>query len=139
MRASDTSNIGERPESQDARSTKASLEQKSEPGSRHDFGKNMLQLLPIYPLWVIGEVYTFGAVKKGYGEDNWRGGTSWRRVLGCLLRHVFKWACGYDNDEESGLPHLAHAGFCIMQLLEFSQTRTEFDDRIEGAARMKIE
>ena len=37
-------------------------------GIKYDSGKNRLDLVPVYPLWELGKVYTFGANK--YAEDN---------------------------------------------------------------------
>ena len=96
-------------------------------GIKYDTEKNGLDMLPIYPLWAIGQVYTFGATK--YAKDNWRDGMKWTRIYAAVLRHLLKWASGKDADEETGLPHLAHAAFGLLALLEYSQTHLELDDR----------
>ena len=96
-------------------------------GIKYDTEKNGLDMLPVYPLWAIGQVYTFGATK--YAKDNWRDGMQWTRIYAAVLRHLLKWASGKDKDEETGLPHLAHAAFGLLTLLEYSQTHLELDDR----------
>ena len=100
-------------------------------GAKDDSGKNQLDLLPVYPLWEIGRTYSYGAVK--YAPDNWRAGISYRRIFSAILRHLWKWWGGERRDPESGLLHLAHAGFGILTLIEYEVTKSEFDDRPKGA------
>lgn len=96
-------------------------------GVKHDSGKIRMDLLSPIALEEIAKVMTFGAKK--YGDNNWRGGIKWSRVLGALLRHVFAFIRGEDNDPETGISHLAHGGCCIMFLLEYQATHGELDDR----------
>lgn len=100
---------------------------------KEDGGKNRVDLLPIQPLEDIAEVLTFGAQK--YADHNWRGGFKWSRLYGALFRHMFAWIKGQDKDPETGLSHLAHAGCCILFLLEHEKRKLGEDDRykvIEG-------
>lgn len=103
-------------------------------GIKDDSNKNQLDLLPVFPLWEIGRVYSYGAVK--YAPDNWRRGISYRRIIAAVLRHLYKWLGGEQLDPESGLPHLGHAGFGILTLLEYEQTHPEFDDRPQKVAKI---
>ena len=96
-------------------------------GLKSDAGKNGLDMLPVYPLWEIGRVYSFGAQK--YAKNNWRDGMDWSRIYAASMRHLLKWQNGNDLDEETGLPHLAHAAFGLLTLLEYSHTHPELDDR----------
>lgn len=96
-------------------------------GVKHDSGKVRVDLLSFEAMEEIAKVMTFGAGK--YGDDNWRGGMAWRRLLGAGLRHLFAFSRGENLDPESGLPHLAHAGCCIMFLLEYYLTANGKDDR----------
>jgi hypothetical protein len=96
--------------------------------SKHDSEKNMLQLLPLGALEAIGEVFTYGATK--YGANNWRKGLPWSRLLGALLRHIFSFAQRKDTDEETKKLHLAHAGCCLLMLLESQTKKIGEDDRI---------
>lgn len=86
-------------------------------GRKQDGGKPRLDLLPPRAITEIGKVLEFGARK--YAPDNWRKVEGWRwRYSGAALRHLFAWLGGEPNDPESGLHHLAHAGCCVLFLLE---------------------
>lgn len=102
-------------------------------GVKHDSGKPRMDLLSPYALEEIAKVMTFGASK--YGDNNWRGGILWSRVFGALLRHVWAFWRGEDKDSETGLSHLAHAGCCVMFLLEYTQIHRELDDRYKREAK----
>lgn len=93
-----------------------------------DENKNRVDLLPIGPMEAIAEILTFGANK--YADNNWRKGFKWSRVYGALLRHMFAWWRGEKCDPETGKSHLAHAGCCIMFLLEHEQRKLGEDDRV---------
>lgn len=99
-------------------------------GTKNDEGKPRVDLLSPIAMTKIAEVMTFGAKK--YEPHNWRKGIAWSRVTAALLRHVFAFMRGEDKDPETGLSHLAHAGCCIMFLLDYEETRKEFDDRYKG-------
>ena len=98
-----------------------------ETGKKHDSSKIRMDLLSPIALEEIAKVMTFGAKK--YGDNNWRNGLAWSRVIGALLRHVFAFIRGEDTDPESGLSHLSHAGCCLMFLLEYRITHPTLDDR----------
>lgn len=99
-------------------------------GIKHDQGKVQAELLSPTAMLEIAKVMSFGAGK--YGPHNWRGGIAWSRVLGASLRHIFAYLSGEDKDPETGLSHLAHAGCCIMFLLEYETTHKELDDRYKN-------
>jgi hypothetical protein len=94
---------------------------------KNDQEKIRMDLLPVYPIEEIAKVLTFGAKK--YADRNWEKGFSYSRVYGALLRHVFAWWGGQDKDSETNLSHLAHAGCCLMFLLEYEKTEKGVDDR----------
>lgn len=104
-----------------------SLEQKSEPGIRFDAGKLRFDLLPPDALSELVAVYTDGAAK--YSPRNWEKGMSWGRCLGALLRHVFAWMRGEQNDPESGHHHLAHAAWGCLALITYERHNIGTDDR----------
>jgi hypothetical protein len=88
-------------------------------GVKHDGEKPRLDLLPWGAVVACADVLTFGARK--YGEDNWhRVPDGKRRYLAASLRHVIAYARGEWLDEESGLPHLAHALTSLMFLFELA-------------------
>jgi hypothetical protein len=95
---------------------------------KYDEGKNRLDLIPTEALLQVGRIYTYGANK--YHDHNWRGGLKYSRLYGATLRHLFAFWTGEDLDAESGLPHLAHATFGLLGLLQYSiEGRKELDDR----------
>lgn len=94
---------------------------------KFDNGKVPLQLMSTVALNKIAEVLAHGAQK--YSANQWRTGMDWSRLIGAALRHITAFNNGEDLDPESGLSHLAHAGCCIMFLLEYEDTRCDFDDR----------
>lgn len=104
---------------------------KKQGGIKHDEGKPRMELLPTAPLVEIAKVLSFGAEK--YSPHNWRGGFDYSRLVGATLRHLTAWNDGEDKDEESGISHLAHAGCCILFLLEQEAKGTGTDDRHKGA------
>lgn len=105
----------------------SATQKKKEPAVKYDNEKPSLDLLPSHSLEQIAKVLDFGAEK--YGKYNWMAGMSWSRLLGATLRHIFKFISGEDIDKESNLPHLAHAGSCILFLLWYTEHRNQFDDR----------
>ena len=96
-------------------------------GLKYDADKPRTDLLDPEFLLGVSRVLGFGAAK--YQADNWRGGISVRRLLGALLRHSFAMLQGEDNDPESGEPHWAHAGCCLMFLAWMLKNRPDMDDR----------
>lgn len=99
-------------------------------GRKNDHGKVRMDLLPPEALEEIAKVLTFGAQK--YAAHNWRAGFVWSRTAAALLRHFWSWMRGQDNDPETGLSHLAHAGCNLLFLLTFVVTKTGTDDRYKS-------
>jgi hypothetical protein len=96
-------------------------------GLKDDECKLRYDLIPAYPLEVLAQVYTAGAAK--YEDNNWRKGIKWGRLFGAIMRHLWAYWRGEDLDRETLLPHLAHAIWGCMSLLEYSVTYPEGDDR----------
>ena len=96
-------------------------------GIKYDDDKPRMALLSTYALIETAKVLNYGAQK--YGDDNWRGGISARRLISAALRHILAFNDGEDNDPETGLSHLAHAMCMLMFELESSVTHPELDDR----------
>lgn len=109
------------------RTTSATGGEKGVKDERHD-------LIPREGLEAIARVYAFGATK--YADHNWRKGYEWSKSYAAAMRHLVAFWSGETHDEESGLPHLAHAGFHIMALLTWLEQDGEgsqFDDRYRPA------
>lgn len=85
---------------------------------KNDEDKLQYGLLPITALEAIVQVLTYGAKK--YEPRNWERGMSWNRMFGALFRHLMAFWRGETKDQESGFPHLAHAGCCLLFLLQYS-------------------
>jgi hypothetical protein len=96
-------------------------------GTKFDDSKLRVDLLDPLALEGISRVLTFGAKK--YNAHNWRGGISYSRLIGALLRHLFAIMRREDLDPESGLPHIDHLGCCWMFLSNAMKTRQDLDDR----------
>jgi hypothetical protein len=86
-----------------------------------------LSLLPYPALASISRVYNYGASK--YAAHNWRAGMPWSWSYDALQRHLGLFWEGQDLDDESGLPHLAHAGFHVFSLLTYQEQNLGTDDR----------
>lgn len=90
-------------------------------GKKYDTGKPMVGTLArVFPhaLMAIGECIEFGTHK--YPDPN-----NWKKVDGAktryldsLMRHLLKHYMGITKDEETGLPHLAHAAWNALAILE---------------------
>ena len=66
----------------------------------------------------VAAVLAYGAKK--YGAGNWKALKHGReRYLGALFRHLIAYSLGERLDAETGLPHLAHAGCCLMFMAGF--------------------
>ena len=94
---------------------------------KDDAGKPRITLIPPEALLGIASALTYGASK--YGADNWQKGTDWRRYADALARHLIAWLMGENLDPESKLPHLHHAGACIVILIGLVERGLGRDDR----------
>lgn len=93
------------------------------PGRKDDGTKPDWSLLPWKGLETVVRVMEFGASK--YGRDNWFTlPDARRRLFSAAVRHLLSRLNGEKNDQESGLPHLAHAACCVLSLLHFEAEDT---------------
>lgn len=81
-------------------------------------------------LKALGEVYGFGATK--YDPTNYRKGYAWSLSLHAMLRHILAFMAGEDFDPESGLPHMAHASWHGLTLVQYMKDHPELDDRYKA-------
>lgn len=93
--------------------------------------KTRWDLLPFGALEGVAAVLDHGATK--YGAHNWKRGADWSRYYAALCRHLFAWWGGEDCDPETGASHLAHAGCCLLFLLEYERRGWGCDDRATAA------
>lgn len=86
-------------------------------GVKYDTNKAEYGLIPANALHEIAKVLTYGATK--YSRDNWRQVPEReRRYYDALMRHLWAIRRGEPADEETGMSHYAHAGACLLFLLE---------------------
>lgn len=94
-------------------------------GQKYDYGKLRWGLLPNAAVCEVIKVLMRGAEK--YETDNWkRVPDARRRYYEAAMRHLTAWWDGERDDPEWGLSHLAHAGCCVLFLLWFEVTGTDF-------------
>lgn len=96
-------------------------------GVKFDQDKPRIELVPPDAISGIGHVMTYGAKK--YGDRNWEKGIAPSRLLGAALRHLLAWSFGENQDPESGLPHLWHAGASVLMLIATVNRNLHPDDR----------
>jgi hypothetical protein len=85
-------------------------------GVKHDQSKPDWSLMPFHALEEVVRVLDHGAAK--YGRDNWKElEHAEQRYFAAALRHLTAWHTGERYDQDSELPHLAHAACSILFLL----------------------
>lgn len=87
-------------------------------GLKHDDGKTRMDLLLDFSnaLTAVGEVATMGAGK--YEAHSWKTvPDAETRYIAAAMRHLFS---NEGIDVESGLPHLAHAAWNLLAVLELA-------------------
>lgn len=98
------------------------MDTQPEIGLKLDSGKAMLSLIPPSLIFEVGKVLTYGANK--YAPNNWRYvENAEQRYKDALLRHLFSYLNGEENDEESGLSHLSHVATNVAFLIEFKNDK----------------
>lgn len=87
-------------------------------GTKFDDGKPRWWLFPWEAAEQVVRILNHGAEK--YDAGNWRRDMprADERLSAAAIRHLQAWIRGEKTDPDSGLPHLAHAGCCILMLLE---------------------
>lgn len=99
-------------------------------GTKHDQNKAPYDLISSEFLDGICVVLAFGAKK--YEPWNWAKGIKYSRVFAAMMRHLWAWLRGEQNDEETGINHLFHAACCLMFLCHYETYKDayfEYDDR----------
>ena len=102
----------------------------SEGGVKFDQDKPRPELYSPQAILAVSKILAYGAKK--YADRNWEKGIVYSRIYGALQRHLLAFWSGEDIDPESGLPHLSHAGCCMMFLLHYEsdvEMLENLDDR----------
>ena len=84
-------------------------------------------LIPPDALDALASVYGWGAGK--YADRNWERGYRWGLSFAALMRHAWAFWQGEELDQESGLPHMAHAAWHCFVLLSFAARGIGTDSR----------
>ena len=85
-------------------------------GLKFDQDKPRWDLVPYEALSSVVDVLTHGSKK--YGDHNWRLVDNWEdRYVSAAMRDLVSYQTGDVFDDETHLPHLAHAACCILFLL----------------------
>lgn len=93
-------------------------------GRKDDSNKPRYSLLPMGTINQVVQVLEHGANK--YEVGNWqRVPDSRNRYYDAAMRHIDAWWNGEKLDEESKLPHLAHAICCLLFLMWFDNKGDE--------------
>lgn len=101
----------------------------TDPVSGGQKGSKLCQMGAVDPLALseVGKVAGFGGIK--YERYNFSKGYKWSLSYDALQRHLMAFWGGEDLDDESKLPHLAHAAWHCLALLTFSLRSKGTDDR----------
>lgn len=90
-----------------------------EPGAKADAGKQLAAVLLDFghALGAVADVGTMGANK--YSRGGWMSVPNGEtRYLDAAMRHLLKHGQGEENDPESGLPHMSHATWNLLAVME---------------------
>lgn len=101
-----------------------------EVGLRYNTGKRRWSLVDFEALEEMVKVLEFGAEK--YDDHNWKKGMSVNEVSESLMRHMFAFLNGEDDDKESGFTHLGHVQCNAMFLSYIMKHKNQFDDRFNS-------
>lgn len=88
-----------------------------------DMGKARYDLIPPMALEAVAYACAYGVTKYPDPERPWQTtidrGVRYGRLFAAVMRHMWAWWRGEENDAESGMPHLACAAWNAMWLLEY--------------------
>jgi hypothetical protein len=96
---------------------------------KFDSNKPEMSMIPYEFLSQLARALEDG--KEKYGRNNWRKGCDWSRCADAAIRHLAKWCDPSlpDEDEDSGISHLAHAAANLTFLIEMQTKGLGSDDR----------
>lgn len=102
---------------------------------RYNTGKLEWDLVDFKALEPGVQVLMYGAkkyTKEGVsGAHNWKKGLPTNEICSSLLRHLFAYMNGEDNDPESGLPHIGHMIANVMFLSHMTFQNPKWDTRFK--------
>jgi len=95
-------------------------------GIRENKGKPKYSLLDFNSFEDAVKILEQGIEK--YGRDNWKKGLKQSEIADSLMRHLFAFLSGEDNDKESGHPHTGHIICNAMFLSYMHKNRKDLAD-----------
>lgn len=92
-------------------------------------GKLRWDLLPLSLIKEVVKIFDFGARK--YSPNTWQNlENGYNRYKAAMFRHIEAYESGQTLDQESNLPHLAHAAWNALAMLYYSQkSQTDQDNK----------
>ena len=105
---------------------------------RKNKGKLKWHNFPLYLLEPLIEVAQFGGDK--YETFNYLKGGNQNQYLDCIKRHLTAFESPYktDDDEESGINHLAHVAWNALVAIEMLKRFPDLDDRFKPEKTSQI-
>jgi hypothetical protein len=100
-------------------------------GRKFDGFKPDYSLLPFDAIEPVVDVLTYGANK--YERDNWRRvRNADQRYIAAALRHISAYQQGEELDQETLMPHVAHAVCCLLFILGKKDHEQDERGRADG-------
>ena len=96
---------------------------------RYNNGKRRWALVDFESIEPMVEVLEYGCKK--YEAFNWMKGHPTTDLCESLLRHVYAYLRGEDNDPESGISHIGHIQCNAMFLAYVMKNKPELDNRFK--------
>jgi len=115
--------------------TPAKDETSDEGGTKHDSAKVDLSILPFDALSIVAQVLEFGGAK--YERNNFRKGIDDIRLQSAALGHIMDDIRGLELDDESDLPHIAHAACSLLFMLAL-RYGDGFDTIVDASVRERF-
>jgi hypothetical protein len=105
----------------------------TDPDTGGQKGAKLAELGAVDPLalWHLARVAGFGGRK--YSRGNYMRGYRWSLSYDAMMRHALAFWMGEQNDPETGIPHMAAAGWHCCALISFSERGLGSDDRYDAA------
>lgn len=94
-------------------------------------GRKTAELASVDPLALLTLAEVSGMGARKYEAFNYLRGYDWSLSMNALQRHTLAFWNGQDLDEESGLPHMAHAAWHALALVSFLKRDLGTDDRFK--------
>lgn len=96
-------------------------------GHKADTGKSPVTLIPKDFILGMADVFGKGAIK--YDRHNFRKGIALSRTLDAAMRHILAFAERENDDSETNLSHLLHAGCSLAMCYHSFKNYPDLDDR----------